>query len=171
MLPLVALEGTLVGEPQMKFAESTGKPMVRMRVKAANRRKDEESGRWVDTDVLWVTVTAFGKLAENAMESLVDGDQVVAIGWWSTAEWTDQSGAKRSAPKFVAQSLGAGLQFAPRRHSAETMAKHPRQAPVQRGEPGRPETDSSHGLGHRFADAAVAAQPRANDPWASDGGV
>lgn len=161
MLPVVPLEGVVVGEPQLKSSES-GTPVMRMRVKAADRRKDE-AGKWVDADTLWVTVTAFGRLAANAAESLVDGDQVVAIGKWSTSEWTDQSGTKRSAPRFIAQALGPGLQFAPRRHSPETMAKH-------RPQPGeRPETDSSHGLGHRFADVAVAQAP--GDPWASDGGV
>lgn len=166
MLPVVPLEGRVTGEPQIKFTEA-GKPVVRVRVKAADRRQDA-AGKWVDGDVLWVTVTAFGSTAENVMESLVDGDQILAIGKWSTSEWMDQQGAKRSAPRFVAHAVGAGLKYQPRRHSAETMAKH-------RETDARPETDFSHGLGHRYADVAAGLATSGGvpggDPWASDGGV
>lgn len=166
MLPVVAIEGVIVGEPQLRFSESN-KAMVRMRVKSADRRKDPETDKWVDTDTLWVTVSAFGRLAENMMESLVDGDQIIAIGKWSTAEWTDQQGNKRSAPRFIASAAGPGLQFAPRRHSPETMAKHRPQAAEVPPEQG----PAAHGYGHRFADAAVgggvpAGPTPGSDPWA-----
>lgn len=169
MLPVVPLVGRVVGEPQLKFAQ-TGNAVARLRVKAADRRKDAETGKWEDTEVLWVTVTVFGKQAENAMESLVDGDEVIAVGKWSTAEWTDQSGTRRSAPRFIAQAIGPGLQFAPRRHSPETMAKH--QTPVAANLPQGVDPAAAHGYGHRFADAAVAGQAGqgggtpADDPWA-----
>lgn len=167
MLPLVPIEGVVVGEPEMRHS-TNGTAMARFRVKSADRRKDPEADKWVDTDVLWVTVTAFGRLAENVMDSLVDGDHVVAIGRWSTAEWVDQQGVKRSAPRVSAVAIGAGLAWAPRRHSAETMAKHRPQAQPD----GRPEQDASHGYGHRYADAAVGAGAPAggvaqHDPWAA----
>lgn len=164
MLPLVGLEGRVVGEPQMKYL-AEGKAVARFRVKCADRRRNNETGKWEDTDVLWVTATAFGKLAENCMESLLDGDQVVMLGKWSTAEWTDQAGNQRSAPRFVCQAVGAGMQFQPRRHSEATIAQR-RQAS------GRPEADASHGYGHRLADSAVAGDPvqsggtPTGDPWA-----
>jgi single-strand DNA-binding protein len=160
MLPVVPLEGRVVGEPVIKFSES-GKAVAKLRVKAADRTRGDD-GKWVDGKVLWVTVTAFGTLAENAMESLVDGDQVVAIGRWSTAEWTDGSGQKRSAPQFDAMALGAGLQFQPRRHSPETMSKHRDVAPTGQQAP------ANGGYGRQFADVAVAQEKEAagsHDPW------
>jgi single stranded DNA-binding protein len=164
MLPIVALEGQVVGEPQLKFGDN-GKAMVRFRVKAADRRRTED-GKWEDAKTLWCTVTAFGTLAENCMESLVAGDQVIAVGKWSTAEWTDASGAKRSAPQFDAMAVGAGLQFQPRRHSPETMAKHREVAPT-----GAPAGQPNAYYGRQYADVAVqqAAQgggEPVHDPWA-----
>lgn len=165
MLPIVALEGRIVGEPQLKFGDN-GKALVRFRVKAADRQRTAD-GRWEDGKVLWTTVTAFGTLAENVADSLVDGDQVLAIGKWSTAEWTDQAGAKRSAPQFDAMSVGAGLQFQPRRHSAETMAKHRDNTPPT----GQPAVSNPY-YGRQYADAAVQSEAThaggepARDPWA-----
>lgn len=152
MLPVVGLEGRVVGEVQVKFTEA-GKAVARFRVKAADRRKDNESGRWEDAEVLWLTVTAFGPLAEHCAESLVDGDQVVVVGKWSTAEWVDQAGVQRSSPRFVAQAVGAGLQFAPRRHQSR-----PPTAVVE-------EPDGAHSAyGERVAPAGQGV--RADDPWA-----
>jgi single-strand DNA-binding protein len=160
MLPIVPLEGVVVGEPQIKFGES-GKAMTRFRVKAADRRRTDD-GKWEDAKVLWTTVTAFGPLAEHVMDSLVDGDQVLAIGKWSTAEWIDQAGNKRSAPQFDAMAVGAGLQFQPRRHSEGTMAKHRDRPPSgQQAQAGNPD-----GFGRQFADAAVQQQGgTSSDPW------
>lgn len=118
MLPITAIEGRVVGEAKFKHTDN-GHPMVQFRVKAADRRKGED-GKWADVEALWVTVRAFGALAENAWQSLRDGDQVVVIGKWSTAEWVDADGTQRSAPKFVASAVGAGLQFAPRPHRDST---------------------------------------------------
>jgi single-strand DNA-binding protein len=140
MLPIVGLEGKVVGEPEVRTTQA-GKSVARFRMKCADRRKDEESGKWVDGDVLWVTVTAFGALGEHVMDSLVEGDQAIVLGRWSTAEWTDEQGNKRSAPRLVASAVGAGLQFAPRRHSEHTMAQHQRES-------------------------VPAGAPPANDPWA-----
>lgn len=177
MLPVVPLEGRVVGEPEIKFPES-GNPVIRFRVVSADRKFNQDTGKWQDGETLWVTVTAFGRLAENTMESLVDGDQVVAIGKWSTAEWTDRQGIKRSVPRFVASAIGAGMQFQPRKHSEPTMAKH-RPAPAQQaaeqqagqGQQGA-QAGAEHVYGASFSEAAVAGVAvqgggaAADDPWA-----
>jgi single-strand DNA-binding protein len=118
MLPITAVEGRVVGDVKFKHTEN-GTAMTQFRLKAADRVKGDD-GKWADREVLWVTVRAFGPLAEIVAESLRDGDQAVVIGKWSTAEWTDETGAQRSAPKFVATAVGAGLQFSPRRHHDAT---------------------------------------------------
>lgn len=151
MLPVVAIEGRVTGEVQVKMSEN-GKAMGRFRVKAADRRPGDD-GKWVEGDVLWQTIAVWGQLAQHCAESLRDGDQVLVIGRWSTAEWTDQNGNQRSAPRFNATAVGAGLQFAPRRHSGNQQSDQAQTEPM-------PSREVPQGF------AGASAGVPGGDPWA-----
>lgn len=111
-LPQITLDGRVVGDIMFKFLDN-GTALARFRIVCADRRKDE-AGKWFDAETFWVTVSAFGRLAENIADSLHDRDQVIVTGKISTAEWTDQAGAKRTSTKVVATSVGPSLFFVPR---------------------------------------------------------
>jgi single stranded DNA-binding protein len=113
-LPIITLDGRVVGDVQFKWLQE-GKALARFRMVCADRRKGED-GKWYDAETLWLTISAFGRLAENILDSVNDRDQVIVTGKLSTTEWTDQSGAKRSAQKVVASSVGPSLAFVPRPH-------------------------------------------------------
>lgn len=109
-LPRFAVDGRLAGEPELRFSQA-GKAVVKMRVVAADRRKNDR-GEWEDADTLWLDVTCFDKLAENVAESVVKGDLVLVQGKLRTEEWQDRdSGQKRSKITMVADSVAASLQF------------------------------------------------------------
>lgn len=132
-LPIVTLDGRVVGEPAFKYLEN-GTALLRVRVVCSDRRKGDD-GKWFDAESLWMTVSVFGKLAENAYESLRDRDAVIVVGKLSTVEWED-GGVKRTANKVVASSIGPGVGFVPRPHHDSQQA--PRQAEmttVGRGQP------------------------------------
>lgn len=46
-------------------------------------------------DTLWYRVTAWGKLAENAVKYLLKSQQVYVTGRFVVSEWTDQEGRLR----------------------------------------------------------------------------
>lgn len=111
MLPRVTIDGRVAAEPELRFGQS-GTAVCRLRLVAADRRKNESSGEWEDGDTLWLDATCFGKLAENVVESVKKGDLVLVYGKLRTEEWQDRdSGQKRSKVTMIADSVGAGLQF------------------------------------------------------------
>jgi single-strand DNA-binding protein len=141
-VPQISVEGRIVGDISFKFTDE-GLPVARFRMVAADRRQ-QPNGEWVDTETFWITVTAFRKLAENIADSLRDRDAVVVMGKLSTAEWVDEGGQTRSAPKLIASSVGPSLFFLPRPHGqgqsqgsyAPQRAAQPRQQPAGQGNEG-----------------------------------
>jgi single-strand DNA-binding protein len=55
---------------------------------------DRASGRWVDSDTNWYTISSFRALSENAAESIQKGDRVVVVGRLRIRDWenTDRAG-------------------------------------------------------------------------------
>ena len=82
--------------------------MANFRVASTERRYDRATGGWVDGDKLFLDVTCWRRLAENAFASLVKGDP-----WSSPAGSTPASyeheGQRRSAVTLEAQSVAADL--------------------------------------------------------------
>lgn len=128
MLPRITLEGRAVADPELRFGQS-GTAICRMRLVAADRRKNDQTGEWEDSDTLWMDVTCFKQLAENVVESVVKGDLVVVTGKIRTEEWEDRdSGGKRSKVSMVADTVSASLQFRIIPHGEARRASAP--APV-----------------------------------------
>jgi len=110
-LPRITMEGRVVADPELRFGQS-GTAICRMRMVAADRRLNQQSGEWEDGDTLWMDVTCFKQLAENVVESVVKGDLVVVTGRIRTEEWTDKdSGMTRSKVALIADTVSASLQF------------------------------------------------------------
>lgn len=108
MLPHVAMEGRLTADPELRFAPS-GVAVGQFTI-AANSRKKDDNGQWVDDKVLFLPVVCFRNLAENCAESLRKGDLVVATGRINTEQWEDaQSNEKRSQVRLVADDVAVSL--------------------------------------------------------------
>jgi single-strand DNA-binding protein len=108
MLPVVNVEGRLAADPELRFSAS-GTPVLSMRIVASSRKKDGD--QWVDDKTLWLSVTAFKKLAENVAESLGKGDLVIVQGKLQTEEWENREGEKRSEIRLIADTIGPSLAF------------------------------------------------------------
>lgn len=106
--PRVTVNGRLAEDPALKFTQQ-GKAVARLRIVAADRKK--QGDEWVDGDTLWISATAWEKLAENAAESLKRGDLVSVSGRLVTEEWTDREGNKRSAITLKVDDIAASLAF------------------------------------------------------------
>lgn len=108
MLPEVSMEGRLTADPDLRFSPS-GVAVGSFRL-AANSRKKNEQGEWVDDRVLFLDVVCFKQLAENVAESLRKGDLAMVTGRMSLDQWEDsQTGEKRSKASLAANSVGLSL--------------------------------------------------------------
>jgi single-strand DNA-binding protein len=122
MLPKLTVDGRLAAEPELRFGQS-GTAVAKLRVVAADRRRDDQTGEWSDGDTLWLDVTCFGKLAENTVESVKKGDLVLIFGKLKTDEWNDKdTGQKRSKITMIADSVAVSLQFRVLPHAGEVHA-------------------------------------------------
>lgn len=113
-LPLVTIEGRAVADPELRFSNA-GMAVGSFRI-ACSSRKQNEQGEWVDDKHLFLPVSVFGQLAENTVESVRKGDQLVVVGRIYTDEWTTDQGENRSMIKMNADAVGVTLRFRTVRH-------------------------------------------------------
>lgn len=113
-MTLPTLNGTarLIEDPELRFAAGSGKAVVKVRLAFNARKKDPNSGEWVDSDTFFVDGKAFEHAAENIAESLTRGMEVVVSGRLRTEKWETKGGEKRSVPSLLIDSIGPSLRFA-----------------------------------------------------------
>lgn len=157
-VPYVTMvDARVVGDPKFKYSEN-GMPIVQMRLVASDRKLNRDTNQWEDGDTFWVTAKAFKALAENITESVKDRDVVTVVGRLVTNTWTDEGGAKRTAPGLVLVSCGVSLAFRARPHASDVAAA---QGPKTRAvvEPHHAPVEES---GEEWSTPVAAGE----DPWA-----
>ena len=105
----VTVVGNLVNAVE-SLRLSDGRVRARFRVASTERRYDRSARTWGDGDSLYVDVTCWRELAENAQASLVKGDPVVVTGRLFTRQY-EHEGQRRSALTLEAQSIGPDLSW------------------------------------------------------------
>jgi single-strand DNA-binding protein len=104
---LVTVVGNVMDNPRMRRTEQ-GTDVASFRIASTARRKDRETGDWVDGNKLYVSVSCWRQLALNAVDSLRKGDPVVISGRLSTREY-EKDGQRRSSFELEANALGHDL--------------------------------------------------------------
>lgn len=120
--------GRLGRDPEMRQTK-TGEPTAGFRMACGWKGKSGEG-------VEWITVVAFGKLAEIMGQYLRKGSQVYVSGRLRTREYDDRDGNKRSVTEVVAndmQMLGS--------RSDGQRQDAPQQQTKQQAEAGNPYDD------------------------------
>lgn len=112
-LATITGEFGLVTDPELKFSNA-GKAWVKFRGVTKERVRSAE-GTWTDGRTTFIDVVAFGKEAENLVESASKGDTVMVSGKLEQREWTDDDGAKRTSYRIVADEIGMSLKWGPAR--------------------------------------------------------
>ena len=93
----ITFEGNIAADVELTDTPS-GKPVVRFPVLVNRRRKDAETGNWVDGEPTRHTCVAFGTLGEHVADSLGKGDRVLIVGSVVTDAWATRTLA-RSGPR------------------------------------------------------------------------
>ncbi len=129
----VTVVGTLVSDTRLRRVAPDGRLVLNFRIVSNERRYDKASQSWVNGDSLFLSVSCWRTLAENAA-SLVKGDPVIVSGRLRTREWTTEEGVRRSVVEMEASALGPDLA-----RCAATVRKQRREEPVITADDGLPE--------------------------------
>lgn len=98
----ITIEGRLAEDP------TTFDNMTEL-VVLTNRRGQDDTGEWVNTDTSRYTVKAFKTLAEKARD-LSTGDLVIVAGSITTNQWADrETGENRYRQIVLADAIGRSL--------------------------------------------------------------
>ncbi|MEU0656060.1 single-stranded DNA-binding protein [Streptomyces albogriseolus] len=112
MSSTMTLIGRLTGAPELRFSAS-GVAVAGFTVVTSRRVKDQNTGEWSDSDTTYWDCKAFKQLAENLVESLEKGMEVLVVGRAVQESWEDrQSGQKRSKIAVRVDSIGPSLRSA-----------------------------------------------------------
>jgi single-strand DNA-binding protein len=104
----VTVVGTLVSDMRPRRVGPDGTLVLNFRVACNERRFDKASESWMDGESLYLSVSCWRRLAENAA-SLVKGDPLIIRGKLRTREWTTEQGERRSVVELEANAIGPDL--------------------------------------------------------------
>ena len=99
----VILTGNLTRDPELRSLPS-GMSVCSLRIASNTRRKDGQSGEWVDKPN-YFDVTIWGRQGENAAQYLAKGRPVAIDGRLEWREWQDQQGNNRQSVEIVADNI------------------------------------------------------------------
>ena len=99
----VIITGNLTRDPELRSLQS-GMSVCSLRVAVNTRRKDNQSGEWVDK-ANYFDVTVWGRQGENAAQYLSKGRPVAIDGRLEWREYQDKDGNKRQAIDIIADNI------------------------------------------------------------------
>jgi single-strand DNA-binding protein len=101
---VVVITGNLTQDPELR-STGGGTSVCEMRVAVNSRRKDGQSGQWVDK-ANYFNVVVFGAQADNCAAYLARGRPVAVEGRLDWREWeAKDGGGKRQAVQIIANSV------------------------------------------------------------------
>jgi single-strand DNA-binding protein len=100
---VVVVTGNLTRDPELRSTPG-GTSICKLRVAVNSRRKDGQSGQWVDKPN-YFDVTVWGAQGENCANYLAKGRPVAIEGRLDWREWEDKEGGKRQSVEIIANSV------------------------------------------------------------------
>src|SRR5436309_1731276 len=102
-LNVVCVTGNLTKDPELRSTPN-GTSVCKLRVAVNSRRKDGQTGEWVDKPN-YFDVTVWGAQGENCANYLSKGRPVAVDGRLDWREWEAQDGSKRQSIEIIADSV------------------------------------------------------------------
>jgi single-strand DNA-binding protein len=100
---VVVITGNLTRDPELRSTPG-GTSVCKLRVAVNSRRKDGQTGEWVDKPN-YFDVTVWGAQGENCANYLSKGRPVAVEGRLDWREWDDKEGNKRQTVEIIANSV------------------------------------------------------------------
>jgi single-strand DNA-binding protein len=99
----VVITGNLTRDPELR-STGGGMSICSLRVAVNGRKKDAETGQWVDKPN-YFDVTVFGAQGDNCAQYLSKGRPVAVEGRLNWREWEAQDGSKRQSVDIIADTV------------------------------------------------------------------
>jgi single-strand DNA-binding protein len=99
----VVITGNLTRDPELRSTPG-GMSICGLRVAVNGRKKDAETGQWVDKPN-YFDVTVFGAQGDNCAQYLAKGRPVAIEGRLNWREWEAQDGSKRQSVDIIADTV------------------------------------------------------------------
>ncbi|HVX43084.1 MAG TPA: single-stranded DNA-binding protein [Mycobacteriales bacterium] len=103
----ITVVGNLTANPRMRRLDDRV-AVTNFRVASTSLKYDKATGKHVDHNVLYLSVTCWRELAENVMTSLQKGDPVLVTGRIFTREF-EKDGRPQSVVEMEAVAVGLDL--------------------------------------------------------------
>jgi single-strand DNA-binding protein len=104
----LTLSGNLTSVPKSGVSRS-GVPWTRMRVASSSRVFDRGTTEWRDGETIFLEVSCWRRLAQNAAATLERGDRVLIIGRLRQRSYEDQQGVRHTIMEMDADAIGPDL--------------------------------------------------------------
>ncbi|HEX4432319.1 MAG TPA: single-stranded DNA-binding protein [Frankiaceae bacterium] len=104
----LTLSGNLTSPPKSGVSRS-GVHWTRMRVASSSRVFDRGTTEWRDGETIFLDVSCWRRLAENAAATLERGDRVLVIGRLRQRSYEDQQGVRHTVMELDADAIGPDL--------------------------------------------------------------
>lgn len=101
--------GNATANPDVRRTRN-GDVMAHFGVACNNSQKDQ-NGNWNSVGVLFVQVTALGKLAENIAATITKGTEVIVQGYLGARDYQDRNGNNRTSHDMTARACGPSLRW------------------------------------------------------------
>jgi len=107
----VELEGNLTADPKTGTT-TEGTDYAQFQIAVNDRRFDEATNTWENSDTVFHNVVVYGAAARNTAKSLKKGDAAIVIGEMKFGTYTNpETNVTRDTRDVVARSVGASLRF------------------------------------------------------------
>jgi single-strand DNA-binding protein len=103
----IVTEGNLTRPPRGGHGHA-GKSWAHLDIAVTDRTQDAD-GAWTDGPVTYYRIAAFGRPAENALDSLDKGERVLVAGQLTVQAYQRGDGTTGVANEIIAEHLGASL--------------------------------------------------------------
>lgn len=104
----VVLIGRLARDPELRFIPSTGMAVAKFNLavdREMSRDKKQEATSQGKQTADFISITVFGKQAENCANYLIKGSQCAIHGRISTGSYTSQTGEKKYTTDIIADRV------------------------------------------------------------------
>ncbi len=110
MADMITIRGVVGTDPQLTITPK-GVSVLKFRVASHENRRDRDTGEWNEGPTNWYSATAFRGLAENTMESIVQGDHVVLFGKLQIRQFDREDGTRGTSADVEIYALGHDLKY------------------------------------------------------------
>ncbi|MDR3116646.1 MAG: single-stranded DNA-binding protein [Bifidobacteriaceae bacterium] len=100
----ISAEGFVGDDPKYFVGEKDNKNYVNFRMAHTDRYKDK-TGVWSNGSTTWLSVKAWGTLAENVANSVYKADPVYVEGHFTMDEYTDKDNVVHTVPTILANKI------------------------------------------------------------------